>query len=79
MQIYYYAHNPLQQALWKAAKVGHFKAMRALIKLGANPFIEDPTGINAISYALMTNPWAGAGLGKMLYPMNKRSGGVNEQ
>jgi ankyrin repeat protein len=46
----------LQKALLQAAKVGHIKLMRELINTGANPFICDDDGRNAISYAMQHDP-----------------------
>ena len=48
-------HSKLQQALWQAAKVGHFNLMQELIAKGANPFIHDNHGRNAISYAITSD------------------------
>jgi ankyrin repeat protein len=48
--------DPLQQALFKAAKVGHIKLMRELIIAGADPFISDEKGHSAISYATKSDP-----------------------
>jgi ankyrin repeat protein len=48
--------NPLQQALFKAAKVGHIKLMKELIQAGADPYARDEINSNALDYAYRQNP-----------------------
>lgn len=54
--------NPLQYALFQAAKVGNFNLMRELIKAGANPFSIDESGRSALSYAVVQDREATAAL-----------------
>jgi len=44
-------NSKLQEALFKAAKVGHIKLMRELIEAGANPFALNEDDHNAFFYA----------------------------
>jgi ankyrin repeat protein len=43
--------DPLQRALFQAAKVGHIQLMRELIAAGANFFDIDEKGHTVLSYA----------------------------
>lgn len=43
--------NPLQQALFKAAKVGHIVLMREFVEAGADPLAPDEDNRCAIQYA----------------------------
>ena len=56
MSLHRHNSKPLQQALWQAAKVGHLSLMQELIAAGADPFIHDEHGRNAISYAAAADP-----------------------
>lgn len=47
-------HDPLQQALFKAAKVGNIYLMKEFIATGANPFKLDEEEHDAIFYALLS-------------------------
>lgn len=67
-------HLHLQPALWQAAKVGHIKLMRELIAKGANPFIPDKHGRNAISYAIIADPKAGSWLIDLLMATDQDKG-----
>jgi ankyrin repeat protein len=46
----------IHQAIIQAAKAGRADLMREFIKLGANPFLQDEAGHNAISYLIATDP-----------------------
>ncbi len=46
----------LQNALFKAAKVGNINLMIEFISHGANPFLIDENGYDAISYAMDADP-----------------------
>jgi ankyrin repeat protein len=48
--------DPLQEALFKAAKVGHIQLMRELIIDGANFFAIDEENHTVSSYAYSANP-----------------------
>ncbi|NDA90329.1 MAG: hypothetical protein EBY20_05425 [Alphaproteobacteria bacterium] len=47
--------DPLQFALFKAAKIGNIKLMREFIETGADPFLLDTENCNAITYAMNSN------------------------
>jgi ankyrin repeat protein len=47
--------NPLQQALFKAAKAGNIVLMRELIDAGANPYVHDELQRSALSYLMEQN------------------------
>lgn len=47
--------DPLQFALFKAAKIGNIKLMREFIEAGADPFLLDIENCNAITYAMKSN------------------------
>ena len=47
--------NPLQQALFKAAKAGNIALMRELIDAGANPYAHDELQRSALSYLMEQN------------------------
>ena len=47
--------DPLQFALFKAAKIGNIKLMREFIETGADPFLLDTENCNAITYAMKNN------------------------
>jgi len=47
--------DPLQFALFKAAKIGNIKLMREFIETGADPFLLDTENCNAITYAMKSN------------------------
>jgi hypothetical protein len=47
--------DPLQFALFKAAKIGSIKLMREFIEAGADPFLLDTENCNAITYAMKSN------------------------
>jgi ankyrin repeat protein len=48
--------DPLQQALFQAAKVGHIQLMRELIIAGANFFAIDEENHTVLSYAYQADP-----------------------
>jgi ankyrin repeat protein len=48
--------DPLQEALFKAAKVGHIQLMRELIIAGANFFAIDEENHTVLSYAYQADP-----------------------
>jgi ankyrin repeat protein len=48
--------DPLQEALFKAAKVGNIKLMRELIIAGANFFAIDEENHTVLSYAYSADP-----------------------
>jgi ankyrin repeat protein len=48
--------DPLQEALFKAAKVGHIQLMRELIIAGANFFAIDEENHTVLSYAYSADP-----------------------
>jgi ankyrin repeat protein len=48
--------DPLQQALFQAAKVGHIDLMRELIIAGANFFDIDEENHTVLSYTYKANP-----------------------
>jgi ankyrin repeat protein len=48
--------DPLQEALFKAAKVGHIQLMRELIIAGANFFAIDEENHTVLSYAYKSDP-----------------------
>lgn len=52
MTIHKSTQDPLQQALFKAAKVGHIELMREFIEAGADPFALDENNRSAIQYAI---------------------------
>jgi hypothetical protein len=45
-------HNPFQKTLFKGAKACDIHIMEAAIAAGADPYLCDENGCNAISYAL---------------------------
>lgn len=47
--------DPLQFALFKAAKIGNIKLMREFIEAGADPFLLDTENCNAITYVMKSN------------------------
>ena len=49
-------NSKLQNALFKAAKVGEIDLMRELIKVGADPFDVDKNNHNVFFYAMRENP-----------------------
>lgn len=71
-------HNPFQEALFKAAKVGNIKLMRELIKASASPFVLDEEERNAISYALAANPEETIELLAELFPVTSELGGKKQ-
>jgi ankyrin repeat protein len=48
--------DPLQRALFQAAKVGHIQLMRELIIAGANFFAIDEENHTVLSYAYQADP-----------------------
>jgi ankyrin repeat protein len=48
--------DPLQRALFQAAKVGHIQLMRELIIAGANFFAIDEENHTVLSYAYKADP-----------------------
>ena len=48
----YKFQDPLQTALFKAAKIGHINLMKEFIEVGADPFAPDNSGRSAIFYAM---------------------------
>jgi ankyrin repeat protein len=48
--------DPLQKALFKAAKVGHIQLMRELIIAGASFFAIDEENHTVLSYAYQADP-----------------------
>ena len=47
--------DPLQFALFKAAKIANIKLMQEFIEAGADPFLLDTENCNAITYAMKSN------------------------
>lgn len=45
--------NPLQNALFKVAKAGNIKSMVEFIEAGADPYMLDEYGRNAVFYATL--------------------------
>jgi ankyrin repeat protein len=48
----YRIQDPLQVALFKAAKIGNIKLIKEFIEAGASPFIRDASNYCAIEYAI---------------------------
>ena len=48
--------DPLQIALFKAARIGNINLVQELIEAGANPFMLDEENRNAIFYATRNDP-----------------------
>jgi len=48
--------NPVQKRLLKAAKVGNINLMKEYIKIGADPYMPDEHGHNAVFYLKRTAP-----------------------
>lgn len=68
--------QPLQKALFQAAKIGNINLIRDFIKAGADPFIHDEAGRNAISYAIAANP---AGATALIMELDKGMGGGDKK
>lgn len=56
MTIHQPTQTPLQQALFKAAKVGHISLMREFVEAGADPFALDEKNRSVIQYAIESDP-----------------------
>lgn len=49
-------YSPRQEALFKTAKVGDISSMKQFIEAGADPYMPDEQGLNAVFYATLAAP-----------------------